>query len=93
MRPKLVCVICVGTLVAAATTAGIYAAASGSASSMAASFDSSEMRAHTRRLEFSAEATRAAVEHNSDRIVCRRLAVNEVNACNAAAKLRNARGL
>ena len=93
-RAKLNYLILAGALVASATLGGIYAAAAGSASFLGSSFTTTAAADHTRSIDFTAEAKRSSAEHVADRVKCARLAdKTKRNACNAAAKHRNAREL
>ena len=92
-RTKLLTRLAGGVLIAAATMGGIYAAAAGTATTLAASFNTQESASHTRSVQFSREAGRVADAHEADRTRCQRLAGKKRDACDAAARLRNAQTL
>jgi hypothetical protein len=90
-REKVVSKVIGGVLAASAAMALIYGAAAAGATSLGESFNTVETKAHTRSVQFSLQATRASAEHAADRVKCVRLAVAKRKACNAEAKMRNAR--
>lgn len=72
-------------LVAAATTAGVYATAATTASTMAASFHTTESSSRLRIIEFEAAAWQAAVEHRMAHAKCKLFGGTEKAACLAKA--------
>lgn len=80
-----------GSMIAAAVMAGIYAAASTTATAMAASFTTVETSGHTRIVEFAAAVKQASAEHKAARARCELLAGAEKNLCNAEAKAEQKR--
>ena len=65
----------------------------GTATALAAGFNTQESASHTRSVQFSREAGRVADAHEADRTRCQRLAGKKRDACDAAARLRNAQTL
>lgn len=92
-RTKLLSRLAGGALIVVAMMGGIYAAAATSATTLEASFNTQESASHTRSVQFSREAGRVADEHEADLTLCQRLAGKKRNACDAAARLRNAQTL
>ena len=76
-----------GSLIAAATLAGIYAVAATAATTLADSFTTEESTRHTRSVEFETAVKRAWAEHKAARAKCGPFTGAKRKTCYAEAKL------
>ncbi len=82
-----------GLLIAATTVAGIYAAASATATAIAATITTSESTRHARLGEFEDSWRRASAEYGTARAKCEQLKRAKRYLCNAAARAEEKRSV